>query len=124
MTRPSARLLATLAELTERAQRRVQRQQGHAAHRRNRGVVTRPSDKRLVALTSHVILLARIVVGAHAPENQPVTRLHSYGRDYDRPGTETAVAASRAASRHDDPDTAGTVEVTPGPAPPSLDGKK
>jgi len=123
MTRPSARLLATLAELTERAQRRVQRQQGHAAHRRNRGVVTRPSDKGLVALPSHVILLARIV-GVDAPENRPVTRLHSYGRDYDRPGTETVVAASRAASRHDDPDPAGAVEVTPGPAPPSLDGKK
>jgi hypothetical protein len=72
-------VVATLAELTDRAQRRVQRQQGHAAHRRNRGVVTRPSDKRLVALPSHVILLARIV-GVHAPENRPVTRLHSYGR--------------------------------------------
>jgi hypothetical protein len=64
---------ATLSELTERAQRRVQRQQGHAAHRRNRGVVTRPSDKRLVALPWHVILLPRIV-GVHAPENRPVTR--------------------------------------------------
>jgi hypothetical protein len=52
------------------------------------------------------------------------TPLHSNGRDYDRPGTKTAIAASRTASRHDDPDTAGAVEVTPGPAPPFLHGTK